>query len=138
MNDGSSPLTAAVEAVGDRWTLLLIEALLDGPARFGDLQGRLAGVSPNILSERLRRLEAEGLIVAQPYSERPPRYAYELAASGHELAGALRLLAAWGARQADEGERPTHAECGEPLEVRWWCPACERAVEPGEEHLHYA
>ena len=102
----STPLAAALDSVGDRWTLLLIEALLDGPRRFGDLQQALAGIAPNVLTQRLRRLEGEGLVLAQPYSERPQRYVYELTASGHELAGALRLLADWGARLEHQGELP--------------------------------
>ena len=69
-----SPLAAALRSVGDRWTLLLVEALLDGPLRFGDLQERLEGIAPNVLSERLRRLEREGLVLAEPYSERPRRF----------------------------------------------------------------
>src|ERR671911_845455 len=96
-----SPLAAALEAVGDRWTLLLVEALLDGPRRFGDLQEALEGIAPNVLTQRLRRLEGEGLVVAQPYSQRPPRFVYELSAAGNELAGALRLLAHWGARHRE-------------------------------------
>ncbi len=135
----SSPLSAALDAVGDRWTLLLIEELLDGPRRFGDLQERLGGIAPNVLSQRLGRLEAEGLVVAQPYCERPPRYVYELTASARELAGALRLLADWGARHGGADERPCHDPCGSPLEVRWWCPTCERtpAADPAED-LRYA
>ena len=89
----SSPLAAALDSVGDRWTLLLVEALLEGPRRFGDLQEQLPRIAPNVLTQRLRRLESEGLVLAQPYSERPQRFVYELTASGHELAGALRLLA---------------------------------------------
>lgn len=135
----SSPLSAALDAVGDRWTLLLIDELLHGPARFGDLQERLGGIAPNVLSQRLGRLEADGLVVAQPYCERPPRYAYELAAPARELAGALRLLADWGARHGDAAELPRHEVCGSPLEVRWWCPTCERSTyaDPVEE-LRYA
>src|ERR671935_196598 len=68
-----SPLAAALDSVGDRWTLLLVEALLDAPRRFGDLEHELAGIAPNVLSQRLRRLEGEGLVLAEPYSERPPR-----------------------------------------------------------------
>ena len=68
--------------MGDRWTLLIVEALLDGPRRFGDLQQGLGGIAPNVLSQRLRRLEAEDLVVAQPYSERPRRFVYELSARG--------------------------------------------------------
>src|ERR687896_2257625 len=134
-----SPLAAALDSVGDRWTLLLVEALLGGPRRFGDLQDALGGIAPNVLSQRLRRLEGEGIILAQPYSERPQRFVYELTASGHELAGALRLLADWGARHREGGEAPRHDACGTPVEARWWCPTCERPVD-GEEaaELHYA
>jgi DNA-binding HxlR family transcriptional regulator len=135
----STPLAAALESVGDRWTLLLVQALLDGPRRFGDLQDELAGIAPNVLSQRLRRLEAEGLVFAETYSERPRRFVYELTAAGRELAGALRLLADWGARHRESGELPRHAACGTPVEARWWCPTCERAVEVGESaDLHYA
>jgi DNA-binding HxlR family transcriptional regulator len=135
----TTPLAAALESVGDRWTLLLVEALLEGPRRFGDLEAGLQGIAPNVLSQRLRRLEGEGLVVAQPYSERPRRFVYELTAAGRELAGALRLLADWGARHRESGELPRHAACGSPVEARWWCPTCEQPVEVGEAgDLHYA
>ena len=127
----TTPLAAALDSVGDRWTLLLIEALLDGPRRFGDLQQSVPGIAPNVLTQRLRRLEGESLVLAQPYSERPERFVYELTASGHELAGALRLLADWGARHAESAEPLRHADCGTALEARWWCPSCEAPVEEG-------
>jgi DNA-binding HxlR family transcriptional regulator len=134
-----TPLAAALDSVGDRWTLLLVEALLDGPRRFGDLQEALPGIASNVLAQRLRRLEGEGIVVAQPYSERPQRFVYELAAPGHELAGALRLLADWGARHREAAEPPRHEACGTPVEARWWCPTCERAVGDDEaEAIHYA
>ena len=134
-----SPLAAALDSVGDRWTLLLVEELLGGPRRFGDLQEALGGIAPNVLSQRLRRLEGESLVLAQPYSERPQRYVYELTSSGHELAGALRLLSDWGARHGESAEPPRHEACGTPVEVRWWCPTCERPVGDDESaDLHYA
>jgi DNA-binding HxlR family transcriptional regulator len=132
----ASPLHHALTRIGDKWSLLLIAALLDGPQRFGDLLEAAPGIAPNILSQRLRHLEREALVVARPYSERPPRFSYELTASGMELAGALRLLADWGARQGD-GEPPRHSECGTPLEVHWWCPACEQPVDdPDADDVH--
>jgi DNA-binding HxlR family transcriptional regulator len=131
-----SPLQHALQRIGDKWSLLLVAALLDGPRRFGDLLDELPGLAPNILTQRLRNLEREALVVARPYSERPPRFSYELTASGAELAGALRLLADWGARQGD-AEPPRHADCGTPLEVRWWCPACEAVVaDPDADDVH--
>jgi DNA-binding HxlR family transcriptional regulator len=127
-----SPLADALARVGDRWTLLLVGALLDGPRRFADLEADVPGIAPNILTQRLRHLEAEALVVARPYSERPPRMVYELSAPGRELAGALRLLADWGARNSDAAEPARHGACGTPLEVRWYCPTCERTVDDDE------
>jgi DNA-binding HxlR family transcriptional regulator len=112
MAEPATPLAAALESVGDRWTLLLVEALLDGPRRFGDLQEQLAGIAPNVLTQRLRRLESEGLVLAQPYSERPQRFVYE---------------------------PPRHDACGTPVEARWWCPTCEQPVDEDEAGgLHFA
>jgi DNA-binding HxlR family transcriptional regulator len=127
-----SPLAAALERVGDRWSLLLVEALLSGPRRFNELQAQVTGIAPNILSDRLKRLEGERVLRSQPYSQRPVRLIYELTAEGQELAGALRLLADWGSRVAREAEPLRHAVCGTPVEARWYCPTCDRAVEGRE------
>jgi DNA-binding HxlR family transcriptional regulator len=129
LQNRSSPLAEALARVGDRWTLLVVEALLSGPQRFNDLLAQIEGIAANILSERLKRLERDGLLMARPYSQRPPRAAYELTAEGRELAGALRLLAHWGARHADPAEAPLHAACGTPVEARWYCPTCDRLVD---------
>ena len=134
-----SPLAVALEAVGDRWTLLVVAALLDGPRRFNDLQREVAGIAPNILTQRLRHAERRGLVIAQPYSERPPRFVYELTDGGRGLAGVLRLLAGWGARGSEPVEPPRHAACGTPLEAQWWCSTCGQTVADWEEgDLHYA
>jgi DNA-binding HxlR family transcriptional regulator len=124
----ATPLADALARVGDRWTLLIVAALLDGAKRFNELQEELDGIAPNVLSARLKSLSEQALVVPQPYSERPPRFAYELSESGRELAGALRLLADWGARSA--GAEPyRHDACGSALEARWYCPACEVVVD---------
>jgi DNA-binding HxlR family transcriptional regulator len=128
----STALADALERVGDRWTLLIVEALLAGPRRFGDLLEGVQGIAPNILAQRLRHLEREAVIVSRPYSERPPRMAYELSAAGAELAGALRLLSDWGARHADAAEPLRHSVCGTPLEARWWCSSCDLPVDETE------
>jgi DNA-binding HxlR family transcriptional regulator len=136
---GSSALADALATVGDRWTLLLVAALLDGPRRFGELADEVHGIAPNVLTQRLRQLERNALVVARPYSERPPRFEYELSAAGQELAGALRLLAGWGARNAEEPSAPRHSLCGTAMEARWWCPTCERPVADDEaDELHFA
>ena len=133
----SSPLADALARVGDRWTLLVVQALLPGPRRFNELIEEIPGIAPNILSQRLKQLERDALLVARPYIERPPRVAYELTAEGMELAGALRLLAHWGARHAGGTETPRHAACGTPLEARWYCPTCDHLVEDEPEPETY-
>ena len=125
-----TPLAAALARVGDRWSLLLIDALLDRPQRFNELQEAVAGISTNVLAGRLKQLEAERVVLARPYQQRPTRHSYELTAAGRDLAGSLRLLAQWGGEQ--EGERATaheHPACGSTLEVRWYCPTCDEVVD---------
>jgi DNA-binding HxlR family transcriptional regulator len=133
-----SPLADALIHVGDRWTLLVVQALLAGPRRFSELLEEIPGIAANILSQRLKRLERDALLVSRAYTERPPRAAYELTAEGKELAGALRLLAQWGARHALPTEGPRHAACGTPVEVRWYCPTCDHLVEDEPElEMHF-
>lgn len=103
-------------------------ALLGGPLRYGELRAAVAGIAPNILAARLRRLEADGLVTSTAYAERPPRFEYRLTLEGRALGGAIRLLADWGALHADaaggDHEVLRHAACGTPLEARWYCPTC--------------
>src|SRR5947209_3877573 len=131
-DDPQSALAGALAAVGDRWTLVIVAALMEGPQRFADLQSGVRGIAPNVLTARLRALARDGLVIARPYSQRPPRMEYELSASGRELAGALALLTSWGARHGGSGSTPRHGVCGTPLEARWWCPVCEEPVADAE------
>ena len=135
----SKALEEAVARVGDRWTLLLVSALLDGPRRFNDLVDDVGGIAPNVLTQRLRQHEQHGILVATPYSTRPPRFVYQLTGSGLELAGVLRLLAQWGAGQGPSGGGPEegggggeplrHPACGTAMEARWYCPTCGVVVD---------
>jgi DNA-binding HxlR family transcriptional regulator len=136
----ATPLDRALARVGDRWSLLLVEALLDSPRRFNDLQSAVVGIAPNVLADRLRRLEREGVVVSRAYQDRPPRRDYALSEDGRELAGVLRLMAAWGSGSAGAGaEAMRHVDCGSPLEARWYCPTCARAVEDDDaSDLSYA
>lgn len=134
----SSALAEALATVGDRWTLLIVAALMSGARRFGELERQLGGIAPNVLSSRLRQLAEQGLVVAEPYSERPQRFVYELTGAGRELAGPLRLLTQWGARQTG-GATAVHAACGSPLEAVWYCPTCQAEVADDEAgELDYA
>ncbi len=132
-------LLEALQVVGDRWALLLVAALLDGPRRFGDLQSELPGIATNVLAQRLRHLESHGVVISQSYSERPPRFVYELTASGRGLSAAVRSLADWAAGQRDGSPLPRHAACGSEVEATWYCATCQRPVADDEiDALDYA
>ena len=123
----------ALELVGDRWTLRVVEGLGAGTVRFSDLGGRL-GIATNVLADRLRRLERAGLVIATPYQRRPVRLDYVLTDEGRRLAGAIAQLAAWGAeRDGRRGVRRRHDVCGSELELRHWCLTCDQVVETGDD-----
>jgi DNA-binding HxlR family transcriptional regulator len=129
----ATPLDRALTRVGDRWTLLVVEALLDGPRRFGELSEVVPGIAPNVLAARLRKLEGERIVVSVPYSTRPVRHTYELTADGRELAGALAVLGAWAVRvEGIQSGVPYHEHCGTALELRPWCPTCGLPVDDAE------
>lgn len=125
-------LDRAATLVGDRWSLVVVDALLAGGARFSDLEDAVAGISPNVLSARLKQLEAHGVVVAEPYQRRPVRHEYRLTDRGRALAAVLDLLATWA---DDEVAPPTHARCGTALTAVLWCPTCDEPVDGdgGEE-----
>jgi DNA-binding HxlR family transcriptional regulator len=131
-DSAATSLDWAAARVGDRWTLLIVHALLPGPLRFGELADALPGIASNVLSQRIKRLEADGLVVSTAYSARPPRFSYELTQTGRELAGVLALLAQWGA-VAGGGEGVRHSACGTAMEARWWCPTCDRSVDDPDD-----
>ena len=99
------PVACSLDLFGDRWTLLVIRDLLRGKTRYGDFLASGEGIPTNILAERLRRFEREGLIERVPYSTRPPRFEYQLTEAGRELGTALLELARWGLRHVP-GTRP--------------------------------
>ncbi len=91
-------LARAAEVVGERWTLLIVRELLLGPRRFSDLRERLDGVSASVLTARLARLEAGGLVARRVLDRPAPAVVYELTGAGRGLEPAVVALLRWGAR----------------------------------------
>jgi DNA-binding HxlR family transcriptional regulator len=94
-------IARTLEVVGDRWTLLIIRDLALGLSRFDQLLTSL-GVASNVLTDRLRRLVAEGILERVRYSERPERFEYRLTGKGRELGLALLALMQWGDRHLSD------------------------------------
>lgn len=89
------PVARALELVGDRWSLMIVRDLFDGLQRFGELQKSL-GVAKNILSDRLRRLVAEGILCIEPAADGSAYQAYALTAKGRDLFTLIVSLRQWG------------------------------------------
>ncbi|MGO9976001.1 MAG: winged helix-turn-helix transcriptional regulator [Solirubrobacteraceae bacterium] len=89
----------ALDVIGDRWTLLIVRELMLGPRRFTDLIDGLPGISRNLLTERLRDLEREGIIAREELPPPAARQVYQLTEDGRDLASAMVPLVAWGARR---------------------------------------
>ena len=102
--------------------------LLRGARRFQDLQESLTGIPPNILADRLKLMEEHGLVTRQFYSEHPPRAEYALTDKGRELGVVVGALAAWGSRHVHRQTALVHAECGHPVEIKYFCPQCAGRV----------
>ena len=90
----------AAEILGRRWNPQVIRVLLFGPARFGEIRERVPGISDNLLSERLKQLEAEGIVTRTVHGGRPVLIEYGLTESGLGLGKAIDALAEWAERFA--------------------------------------
>ena len=91
------PVAATLDVIGDRWTILILRDLVLGRSgKFKDLLSSLQGISPNLLAERLKRLEREGILERFFYSDHPPRAEYRFTKTGEGLGSVVRALAEWG------------------------------------------
>ncbi|PJZ52074.1 winged helix-turn-helix transcriptional regulator [Leptospira adleri] len=92
------PVARTLDLIGERWTLLILRDFFikADVQRFGDLETSLSGVTPAVLSTRLKELEKNGIIVRRLYSEHPPRMEYRLTPLGKSLGPVLKTLREWG------------------------------------------
>jgi DNA-binding HxlR family transcriptional regulator len=89
------PSRTVLHRIGARWTVFVINALADDPRRFTDLKAHIQGITPKVLTETLRSLEADGLISRHEHAENPPHVEYDLTPLGHSLLVPLRAVRLW-------------------------------------------
>ena len=126
-----SPVAKALEVIGERWSLLIVRAVMHGNRRFGEMQESL-GIARNVLSSRLQRLFDEDILERRAYSENPPRYEYFLTQKGLDLWPALIALLHWGERYSPDPGGPSrlivHKECGGEVSERGICERCGKVL----------
>jgi DNA-binding HxlR family transcriptional regulator len=101
--DVDCPVRRAVGVLGSKWALLVVRDLLDGPRRFSELQSSIEGISAKVLADRVRELEAAGVLRRTVIADMPVRVEYELTDLGHELEPVVAALGAWGRQLAASG-----------------------------------
>jgi DNA-binding HxlR family transcriptional regulator len=93
--DPECPTRVVLDRLGDKWTVLVVALLDDGPLRFTQLRDGIGGVAPKVLTETLRSLERDGLVTRTVFAQVPPRVDYELTEVGRSLIEPLDLLRDW-------------------------------------------
>lgn len=128
-------LDRTMDLLGDRWSAALLGALMFGGSRFGDLSTR-TGAPPTVLSDRLRRFEDVGVVVATTGADRPDRPLYLLTPDAAAFFPVITLMITWGQRWFRAPEGPaitfTHVGCGAPLVPRLRCDRCGEALRAAE------
>jgi DNA-binding HxlR family transcriptional regulator len=126
-------ITDALTILGDRYALLVARELVYGRRRFDQI-AETTGAPRDVLTARLRKLEAAGVIERRPYSERPLRHEYHLTEAGTELHPILLALREWGDRHCNPGAEPvvfTHV-CGAEFHALTVCEACREPIALGD------
>ena len=96
VHDETCAVACCADIIGTKWTALLVHDLSEGPRRFSELERACPGISPRTLSERLRVLEQEGVLVRRSYAETPPRVEYELTDKGSALLPIIDAMRTFG------------------------------------------
>jgi len=123
-------IAQTLNLIGDRWTLLIIHEILIGNCTFNEIKKALNGISSNLLSERLKNLEDQGLITSSLYSEHPPRYKYTLTESGQELEIVFNAMIIWGKNNLDKCyKKMVHSTCQHEVEITYYCPHCQKITD---------
>jgi DNA-binding HxlR family transcriptional regulator len=105
--DLKCPVARSLDAIGDRWSLLILRDFFRfGPRRFQDFEQTLPGLTPGILSARLKEFESQGVIESRLYTEHPPRLEYSLTQKGRDLGPILNALKAWGEKYVAHASLP--------------------------------
>lgn len=127
-------IAQTLNLIGDRWSLLILHRLLSGCGTYKELQDSLEGIPSNLLSERLKSLESEGLLTSELYQDHPPRYRYTPTKSGEDLDDIFNSIILWGEKHLRTCYKQlVHDTCGQGIVQQYYCPHCDTIVSP--EHL---
>ncbi len=126
-------IAQSLNIIGDRWTLLILRHLSRGQDTYKILLNNLGGIPSNLLSNRLKTLEEDGLITPVLYQNHPPRYKYLLTESGKDLEDVFNSIILWGEKHLNKCYKElVHTSCNHSVNLTYYCPHCDKEV-PREE-----
>ena len=113
-------IAQSLNIIGDRWSLLIVHEIFNGQNQFNEIKKALPGISSNLLSERLKYLEKQGLIQSALYSDHPPRYQYTITKSGQDLETVFNALIIWGSQHLQKCyKKLIDPETGDEVEIAY-------------------
>jgi len=101
-NRSACPVACFLDILGDRWTMLIVRDLLLGARKYKDFLASPEKITTNILADRLKRLETEGLVKKEAYQNNPVRYSYSLTRKGMDLQPLMKSMISWAKKYKDE------------------------------------
>ncbi|HHT96788.1 MAG TPA: helix-turn-helix transcriptional regulator [Clostridiales bacterium] len=123
-------IAQTLNIIGDKWTLLILRQIMKGKYTFKEILDGLDKIPTNLLSNRLKSLEADGIVVTKLYSKHPPRYEYNLTESGMDLVDVFNSLIIWGEKHLEKCYKQlNHIECGNKIIHSYYCPTCDMEVK---------
>lgn len=126
-------IAQTLNLIGDKWTLLILHAIQCDKHTYKQLQEALSGIPSNLLSNRLKELEKDGLIICSLYQDHPPRYQYQLSDRGYDLNNLYNVIALWGEKHLNNcPKKVTHKACNHHVKVMYYCEHCDTYVNADE------
>lgn len=126
-------IAQTLNLIGDKWTLLILHAIQCDKHTYKELHDALPKIPTNLLSNRLKELENDGLITCSLYQDHPPRYQYDLSESGKDLKDLYQVIAIWGEKHLkDCPKKVTHTKCQHHVKVMYYCEHCNTYIDADE------
>lgn len=126
-------IAQTLNIIGDKWTLLILRQLSNGCDTYSSLLEKLEGIPSNLLSNRLKTLEEDELVIPVLYQRHPPRYRYILTESGKDLDDIFNSIILWGQKHLKRCYKElVHTECNHNIKLQYYCPNCGKTVDKSE------
>lgn len=126
-------IAQTLNIIGDKWSLLILHRIFIGYETYKDIQDKLEGIPTNLLSERLKTMESDGLLERNLYQDHPPRYKYTLTEKGMDLVHVFNSLMIWGQKHLNTCyKQVSHKGCNGNIEHKYYCSICGKDVDINE------